>query len=183
MQGVGVEHLACPGVHRAGHQHLVLLLAGSHSHHHGLCSGGRAVVHRGVADVHACQLGHHRLVLEDVVQRALRDFCLIGRVGREELRALQQAWNHGGRVVVIDAVAREASQLLVLRAKLREDIAHLQFAHLRWQLVVAPEANAFRYLGVQGIERIDAHSPQHRLEVLFCMREELIHFRDNDITV
>ena len=71
MQGVGVEHLTCLGIQGTRHQHLILFLAGGHGHHHGLGSGSRTVVHRGVADVHARQFGHHTLIFKDIMERAL----------------------------------------------------------------------------------------------------------------
>ena len=71
VQGVSGEHLTDLRIHALGHQHLVLLLAGRHRHHHSLSSSRAAVVHRSVGDVHARQLSHHRLVLKDIVQRAL----------------------------------------------------------------------------------------------------------------
>ena len=53
-------------------------------------AGGRAVVHRGVGDLHAGQRRDLRLEFEQDLQRALRDLRLIGRVAGEEFRALDQ---------------------------------------------------------------------------------------------
>ena len=42
---------------------------------------GRAVIHRRVGDVHACQLTDERLKLKYCLQRALRNLRLVRRVG------------------------------------------------------------------------------------------------------
>ena len=85
MQGIGLQNLEHEGIDGTGHQQFVHLLSCSHSHHHRFSGGCRAVVHRGVGDIHASQFCHHRLVLEDIVQCALRNLCLIGRVGSQKL--------------------------------------------------------------------------------------------------
>ena len=146
--GVGLDDGKRLGVDGFRDEHLALLLTGGHRHHHGLGRCGRTVIHRGVRDVHARQLGHHRLILKDIVQRALRDLGLIRRVRGQQLRALQQIGNDRRRVVVVDAATGEAHERLVLLAELLEELAHLQFAHLRRQLIVAAEADVFRNLGV-----------------------------------
>ena len=71
VQGVGLQHLVGIRIDGTSHQHFVCLLARCYCHHHCLGTGRRAVVHRGVRYVHARQLGHHALVLKNVVQRAL----------------------------------------------------------------------------------------------------------------
>ena len=71
MEGIGLKHLEGVGIQTARHQHLALLLTGSDSHHHRLCAGGRTVVHRGIGDVHTREFGHHTLIFEDIVERAL----------------------------------------------------------------------------------------------------------------
>ena len=62
------EHLLVYGFRN---EHRVTLLSCSHSHHHSLCSGCGTVIHRSVRNIHACQFSHHRLIFEDVVERAL----------------------------------------------------------------------------------------------------------------
>ena len=51
---------------------------------------GRAVVHRGIGNVAAEQSRHLRLEFEQHLQRALRDFGLVGRVGGQEFAALDE---------------------------------------------------------------------------------------------
>ena len=78
----------------------------------GFGRGGRAIVVRGVGDFHAGQGGHQRLVFEDGLQRALRDFGLVGSVGGVELAAAQDVVDHGGDVVVVGARAEEGDQIV-----------------------------------------------------------------------
>src|SRR3546814_2535062 len=59
-------------------------------HHDRFPAGGRAVVHRRIGDVGAEQARNLALELEQHLQRALRDFGLIGRVGGQEFAALDQ---------------------------------------------------------------------------------------------
>ena len=76
-------------------------------HQHRLGGRGRAVIHRGVGDLHA---GQHRdlgLELEQIMQRALRDLGLVRRVGGEELRALDQVIDARRHVVLVGAAADE----------------------------------------------------------------------------
>ncbi len=72
--------------------------------------GGRggAVIHRGIGHIHAGQQGHLGLELEQILQRALRHFRLVGRVGGEELAALDQVIDRGRDMVPIGAGAQEA---------------------------------------------------------------------------
>ena len=69
--GIGLEHTQYIGADSLAHQHAVALLGIGDCHHHGLGSGSCAVIHRGVAYLHTGQLGHHALVLKDVLQGAL----------------------------------------------------------------------------------------------------------------
>ena len=56
--------------------------------------------------------GHQRLIFEDRLQRALRDFRLVGCVGGVELTAPQDVIHHGGDVVVVRARAEEGDQVV-----------------------------------------------------------------------
>ena len=93
MQAAGEHRLAAPG--------------DAVRHQHGLGAGGRAVVHRGVRHLHAGEQRHLGLELEQVLQRALGDLRLIGRVGGEELAALDQVIDGRRHVVAVGAGADE----------------------------------------------------------------------------
>ena len=86
-------------------------------HQHRFAAGGRAVVHRGVGDLHAGERGDLGLELEQHLQRALRDLRLIGRVARQEFRALDQMIDAGRHMMAIGAGADEE------RHRARRDIA------------------------------------------------------------
>ena len=69
--GIRLHHSHHGRVECLGDEHTVALLGGRHAHHHCLGGGGGTVVHGSVGDVHAGEVGHHALVLEDVLQCAL----------------------------------------------------------------------------------------------------------------
>ena len=110
---------ACPGAARTcsrtsrysgctvrGNQNAVA--AGDpHGHHGRFRHRGRAVVHGSVGHFHAGQLADHGLKFEDGGQRALRDFGLIGRVGRQEFAARDHGVHQHRPVMMIDAGAQE----------------------------------------------------------------------------
>ena len=65
-------------------------------------------VERGVRDRQAGQLRHRGLELEHRLQPALGDLGLVGRVGRQELRAADDRVDDRGHVVVVHPGAEEA---------------------------------------------------------------------------
>ena len=116
MQGIGLQHFKGLWIHGSSNQHLVLLLTSSYSHHHSLCSSRSTIIHGGIGNVHAREFCHHRLILENVMQGALRNLCLIGRIAGQELRARQQTGNGRRGVMVVDTHTCKAGQLAILRA-------------------------------------------------------------------
>ncbi len=92
--GVGVDEERVAGV--------AALAAG---HRHRLCRSGRLVEHRGVGDVHAGEVGDHRLEVEERLQPALADLGLVGGVRGVPGGVLEHvAQDHGGsdRAVVAE---------------------------------------------------------------------------------
>ncbi len=104
--GNGLDGLAIVRMQVAGENGLVATRLPVR-HQHGLRRRRRAVVHGGVGDLHAGQHRDLRLELVEILQRALRDFRLIGRVGGQELRALDQVIDSGRHVVLVGARANE----------------------------------------------------------------------------
>jgi hypothetical protein len=100
------DGLAVVRVQVAG-QHRLVPPGDAVRHQHGLRRRGRAVVHRGVRHLEPRQRRHLRLELEQVLQRALGDLRLIGRVGGQELRALDQVIDGRRHVVLVGAGADE----------------------------------------------------------------------------
>ena len=175
MQGIGLQHLKGLGVETARHQHLIDFLTSSHRHHHRLSTCGGAVIHRSIGDVHTCEFSHHALIFKDIVQGSLRYLCLIGGIRGQELRTLQQTGNDGRGVVVIYTQTSKAGQLFILGAEFLEHLSYFQFAGTSRQLIIAFEADALWYLGIEFIKTLYARLRQHRLKVLIRMWKILIH--------
>jgi hypothetical protein len=163
--GIGLYHAGHNRVYRGRDEHLVALAACGAGHHHGLGSGGATVIHRGVAHFHACELGHHALVLKDVLQGALRNFGLIGGVGGEKLASLDYAFHHSWAVVVIASSANHALERLVFGAQLVEELAHLDFAHRVGEGIFSLELQLLGYVAVQVVETRHPAGVEHRFDV------------------
>ncbi len=89
---------------------VALRLARAARHGHRLGGGGRLVEQRGVGELHASQVDHHLLIVEQGFEAALGDLGLIGRVGGVPAGILEQvALDHRRRV---GAVVAEADQRL-----------------------------------------------------------------------
>jgi hypothetical protein len=78
-------------------------------HEHRLGARGGAVVHAGVGDVEAGELGDDGLELEDRLQRALRHLGLVRRVRGVELGALQEHVDGGRDGVRVQPAPRNES--------------------------------------------------------------------------
>ena len=167
------EHLPVLGVH-AGREH-DLAAPGLHAgEDRGLGQRRAAVVHGGVADVHAGQLADRRLELEDRLEHALAALRLVGRVGGEELAAADDGVDHGGDVVVVDAGAEEAHQLgrrHVLAGEAAQFGDDLGLAEAGGQRQRLPPADL---LGDLREEVVDAGGPdgrQHLPQVVRAVRD------------
>ena len=94
--------------HRAGG------LADATAQRHRLCGRGALVEHGGVGQIHAGQLGHHRLVVEQRLESALADLGLVGGVRRVPGRVLHDvAQDHPRRDRVRVAHPDQAGEDLV----------------------------------------------------------------------
>ena len=133
-------------------------------HHHRLGRGGRAVIHGGVGDLHAGEQAHLGLELEQVLQRALGDFRLVGRVGGKELAALDQVV-HGGRDVVAVAAgpAEEGARARrpVPRREAGEPPFDLELAGMERQIDGLRQQRIFGHIREQRLHRRRAHCAQH----------------------
>ena len=92
---------------QAAREHRLAALGDAMRHQHRLGGAGRAVIHGGVRHIHAGERRHLRLELEQVLQRPLRDLRLVGRVARQELRALDQMIDGRRNMVLVGACADE----------------------------------------------------------------------------
>ncbi len=137
-------------------------------HHHRLGAGGGAVVHRGVGHIHARKQRDLRLELEQHLQRALRHLGLVGRVGGQELAALDQVIDRSRHVMAIDAGADEARNRAcgqVLRCHGGECALDLELALSLRQIEETVEARGLRHIGEERVDRGHADRCQHRLAV------------------
>ncbi len=135
---------------------------------------GRAVVTRGVRDVHAGELAHGGLVLEDRLEHALAQLGLVRRVGGQELAALEHGVHDRRDIVVVQACAEERhlrADMGVQRGQLLEIGGQLLLGHRGRQLELAPEPHPGRKVGEQLLDRGNADRLEHRAPVGVCQRE------------
>ena len=104
--GRGLDDAAILRMQAARDQRLVAA-GDAVGHQDGLGGAGRAVVHRGVGDLHAGEQRHLGLELEQVLQRALRDLRLIRRVRGQELAALDHVVDGRRHMMAVGAGADE----------------------------------------------------------------------------
>ena len=131
---------------------------------------GGALVGGGVGDVQARELGDGRLVLEHHLQAALGDLGLVGRVGRQELRALHQHVDQRRDVVVVHAAAEEADLVLCARVpggQRPQVLIHVLLGEAVGELELAAEAHTLGDLAVEDLlQAVHADRGEHPLQVL-----------------
>ena len=88
-------------MHRRWHQHAAMLRIPAHQQ--GFSRGRRAVIHTGVADVHARQLADHCLIFKNGLQQSLTHFRLIRRIRRQKLAAAGQRVDETRDVMAVSA--------------------------------------------------------------------------------
>jgi hypothetical protein len=92
---------------QAAREHGLAAPGDAMGHQDRLGGAGRAVIHGGVGDLHLGERRDLRLELEQILQRALRDFRLVGRVACQEFRALDQVIHGRGNMVLVGARTHE----------------------------------------------------------------------------
>ena len=140
-------------MHPAG-QDRALAPGDARGHHHALGRSRRAVIERGVGQLHPGKTRDLGLELEQDLQRALRDFRLIGRVAGQEFRALDQVVHRRRHVVAIGPGAAEEGTVpgrLVLTGIGGEAAFHLLLAAHIGQVHRPRQAGAGRRVGEQGV--------------------------------
>ena len=140
----------------------------------GIRGDGRAVVTGRVGDVHAGQLADRGLVLEDRLEDALAHLRLVGRVGREQLAALQDGVDDGRDVVVVDAGPEERELLRrvdVPARQLFEMAGELLLRQRPLEVQLAAEAHALRDVAEQLVDGGDSDRREHLLAVALGQRE------------
>ena len=160
---------------RAGHVAVVRMqVAGQHRfppprhpgrHHHRLGAGGRAVIHGGVGHLHAGQHRHLALELEQHLQRALRNFRLVGRVGGQKLAPLDQIIHRRGHMVAVGTCPqkkRPAARRMVLGSQLLQRPLHRHFAGVRRQIQGRVQARFGGHIAEQFVHAVHTDRLQHR---------------------
>ena len=73
--------------------------------------------------------------------------------------------------MVIDPHTSKTSQLSILLTQQVVSLTNLEFALRQWQVVVAFEADALRYLGIEFVKTLHPNLVEHRLKVVISMRK------------
>ena len=116
-------------------QHSVFTPRAIDSHQHGLGGRRSTVIHRGIADIHAGEFAHHRLILKDILQRTLRNLRLIRGICRQKLRASEYGVDCGRSIVVIVTASGKAGQRAVFGIKTVEKASQLRLAKRTGQVI------------------------------------------------
>ncbi len=151
LHGLGIMGMQAAGENGLGAPRQAL------RHQHRFGGGGRAVIERGIRHLHAGQQRHLGLEFEQHLQRALRDLRLIGRVGGEKFRTLDQVIDRAGHMMLVGARAAEE------RHRACRHIAGRQFRQRTLHLHLAL---GFRQIeGRQRHHRLARHIPEQRVDI------------------
>jgi hypothetical protein len=97
-----------------GHEHpRPAGLADATGKRRGLAKRRRGVVQRAVGHRQSREFDNHRLVLEQCLQKALRDFGLVLGVGGQKLLSVGQVINQRGDVVVVVTPTQKLDEVVV----------------------------------------------------------------------
>jgi hypothetical protein len=152
-------------VHGAGDDDAVAVGL-DHRHHGSLGGGGGGLVHGGIGDIHAGEVGDHRLELEDRLQPPLAGLRLVRRVGGEKLRAADHLRHRGRDEATVGAGPDEAvkpGQVLVLTGEGAEVFHELLFSESGGELRLAAEGGGNR--GEECLLVLRPNRLQHLLAV------------------
>ena len=167
--GIRAHHAQNGRRQRGRQKHLVALPGSRHRHEHGLGRGRGAVVHTCIREVHSRQLGHHRLIFEDILQRALGNLSLIGGIRRQKLGTRGYVGHYGRRVVVVGPAAGKARERTVGGRKLLELAAYFHLAlglgDVQWMV----RQELAGHLGIELVQRRHSDNLQHRPDVVVGM--------------
>ncbi len=158
-------------MYRPRHQH-ALAARQALRHQHRLGCRRRTVVHRSVSNFLTYELAHQRLKLENCLQRALRDFRLIGCVRGEKLAALDDRVRHHRAQVTVDARAKKTRvPVRVFRRALFEILNDFCFRIRSGNLQCFAQPKAFGNAGKKFVDRFCADGGEHLLPFGWALRE------------
>ena len=178
VAGVGADNLEHVRKEALRDEDSVLFLRTCDRHPHGFRGCGGAVVHGGIADVHAGEVADHALVLEDVAERALRNLALVGGVGGQELRTRKEVRDHGRAVVVVRTGAHEDFELRIEGGEFLEPVAHFLLGLGVREVVLALEFELGRHVGIEVVKRTDPYLVEHLPDIVRGVRKirEVAHY-------
>ena len=134
---------------------------------HRFSGGGGFVEQRGVGNVHRCQIGDHRLEIQQRFESALGNFRLIGRVGGVPAGIFEDvALDDGRRDAVVIAHADVRAANFVLRHDRFQISERSVFAASRGKFQRFAESNGGgdRIIS-QRVERVEADDGEHLLNL------------------
>ena len=158
-------------MHGACYEHA---LAPRHAlrHQHGFSRGRRSVIHRGVRHFLSRELAHQRLKLEDRLQRALRDFRLIGRIRGEKLSSLNNRVRNNRAQMIVNARAKKTRiPDRILRGSLFKILNDLGFRVWPGNLQRFAQPEALGNAGKQFVDGFCANGAEHFLPLGGALRE------------
>ncbi len=120
-------------------------------HQNGFRARRCPVPHRCVGHIHAGDRCHLGLEFEQILQRTLRDFRLIGGIGRQEFTTLDDVIDRGRNMVAIrprTQEARHAGRAHVFGGHFRHVAFDLQFAQMMGQIDRLGQQRAFGHVAI-----------------------------------
>ena len=141
--------------------------ARGHQRRLGECRG--AVVQRRVAHVETGELGDHRLVLVDGLQRALARLRLVRRIRAVVLAAGRYVPDRLRDVMLVSTRADEAKRRTVLHGALAHQARNRHLAHRLGHAIERADDQVLRDFVEQVVEALRADPFQHLARVVVCM--------------
>ena len=164
----GLHDLRIMRVQRA-REHRALAAGDAGRHRHRFPARGRSVVERGIRHRTAIETRHLRLELEQHLERALRDFRLIRRVGGQEFAALNNVIHARWHMMLICACAQEKRAMRrshILEGKFRKMPLNRHFAGMVGKAGDRSiQLRLCGHINEQIINRLCADDAKHRLPV------------------
>ena len=152
LHRLGIMRMQPPRQHRPGAPRAAA------RHQHRLGAGARAVVHRGVGDLHPRNQRDLGLELEQRLQRPLRDLRLIGGVGGQELAALDQRVHRRRNMMAIGPAAektRRPACRQVLRRHRFQRAGDRDFARMARQVEGLAQPRCGRRVAIEVVDPRD----------------------------
>ena len=157
---------------QARRQYRIFALGNAPRHADRLPTRGRAVVHRRIGNVAAEQPRHLRLELKQHLQRTLRNFGLVRRVGGQKLAALDQVIDAGRNMMLIRPTTEEKRVMRrrhIHTRQIGEMPLHRHFAGVVRQPVDRPvKSRLGGDVYEQIVDAVRADDAEHRLPVIVC---------------